>query len=150
MKQNEKQLSVKIAINATELEVFNKVTNWKDQSKWVYLTKVQGVGSDSRKLGGKLEALTGIGKIGFLDTMTITKWVDNKLCEVTHTGKVVKGRGLFEVSTVNSTTYFTWTEYVELPFGFVGRIGWLIVKPISKFGLWMSLRRLKKYIENTT
>jgi hypothetical protein len=150
MNHYEKQLSVKIAINATELEVFNKVTNWEDQSKWVYLTKVRGVDSDARKLGGKLEAFTGIGKVGFLDTMTITRWVDNKLCEVTHTGNVVKGRGLFEVSTVNSVTYFTWTEYVELPFGFIGRIGWLIVKPISKFGLWVSLRRLKKYIENAT
>jgi hypothetical protein len=149
MKNNESQLSVKIAINAPEIEVFKKVTNWEDQIKWVFFTKVRGVGNDSRKLGGKLEAFTGIGRIGFLDTMTITKWVDNKLCEVTHTGNVVKGRGLFEVSTNDSTTYFTWTEYVIVPFGFIGKVGWVLVKPISKFGLWLSLKRLKKYIETT-
>ena len=149
MKNYTRQLAVKIFIDAPELKVFNIVTNWEDQTKWVYMTKVRGVGDDSHKLGGKLEAFTGLGKFGFLDTMTITKWQDYKLCEVTHTGNVVKGKGLFEVSTINSKTYFTWTEYVELPYGIVGRIGWIIVKPIAIFGLWLSLRRLKKYIETS-
>ena len=149
MKNCTRQLTVRIKIDAPELEVFKRVTNWEDQTKWVYLTKVRGVGDDSHKLGGKLEAFTGIGKIGFLDTMTLTKWEDNKLCEVTHTGNVVKGRGLFEVLTIDSATYFTWTEYVELPFGFIGRIGWIIVKPIARLGLWISLKRLKKFIEKS-
>lgn len=147
MKNNTRKLSVTIAINTTEKKVFDAVTNWEDQEKWVYLTKVRGVGEDSHKFGGKLEAFTGLGRFGFLDTMTVTEWEEGKLCEVTHTGNIVKGKGLFEVSTINDITYFTWTEFVEIPFGIIGKIGWSVVKPISKFGLWLSLRRLKKYIE---
>ncbi len=76
--------------------------------------------------------------------MTITKWDYPKVCEVTHTGKVVRGAGLFEVSQESGTTYFTWTEYVELPFGLIGKIGWLAVKPLTLLGLKQSLKKFKR------
>jgi len=139
-----KTISVTTSVNASQLEVFNFVTDWESQNKWIFATKVRGVGEESRKLGGKLEAFTGFGKFGFLDTMTITKWNPPNACEVTHTGNVVKGAGLFEVSSKNGVTYFTWTEYTELPFGIIGRAGWLLVGPLSKLGLTASLRRFKK------
>lgn len=147
MNNNVKHLSVRVKINAPTMNVFRAVTNWEEQDNWVFLTKVKGVGNDSQKLGGKLEAYTGIGRFCFLDTMTITAWDPPKLCEVTHTGNVVKGRGIFEVATINSSTYFTWTEYVEIPFGVIGRFGWIFIKPLTKLGLWVSLRRLAAYIK---
>ncbi len=139
-----KKISAKIAIDASQESVFAAVTNWESQNKWIYATKVKGVGDDSNKLGGKLAAFTGIGRFGFLDTMTITKWDPPRLCEVTHTGKVVKGVGLFEVSIENGVTYFTWTEYAEIPLGIVGKAGWLLVGPVTKIGLQHSLRRLSR------
>jgi len=145
--KNLKHVSASVEIDAPASAVFDNVTNWQEQEKWVFLTKVQGIGDDSRRLGGKLEAFTGIGKLGFIDTMTITDWDNPKLCEVTHTGNVVKDKGVFTVSTKNSLTYFTWTEYVELPFGFIGRLGWIFAKPLVKLGLRSSLKRLKKHIE---
>lgn len=148
MKNNVKQISVRVKIDASIDEVFKSVTSWEEQDNWVFLTKVRGVGDNSHKLGGKLEAFTGIGRLGFLDTMTVTAWDPPKLCEVTHTGNVVKGKGVFEVATINSSTYFTWTEYVEIPFGIIGRIGWIFVKPLTKLGLWVSLQRLAVYIQN--
>ena len=139
-----KSISVSIGINAPDEMVFKYVTNWENQEKWVFLTKVRNIGDDSRKLGGKLEAFTGIGSFGFLDTMTITKWSPPYICEVTHTGKVVKGSGVFEVTSVDGVTYFTWTEYTEVPFGIVGKIGWIFVAPIAKLGLILSLRQFRK------
>lgn len=150
MKKIIKHLSVNIIINAPEKVIFDEVTNWARQEKWVYLTKVRGLGNDANALGGRLEAFTGIGRIGFVDTMTITKWENNKLCEVTHTGNIVKGRGVFEVSVKDSLNFFTWDEYVELPFGFIGILGWIFIKPVAKLGLWLSLKKLKKQIETST
>jgi hypothetical protein len=142
-----KKLSVTIKINASAQIVFDSVTDWENQDNWVFLTKVRDVGKDSRRLGGRIEAFTGIRKIGFLDTMTITKWDYPHLCEVTHTGKIVQGKGIFEVTSTHSDTYFTWTEYTKVPFGFVGTIGWIAIGPLTKLGMRWSLRRLRNYIE---
>jgi uncharacterized protein YndB with AHSA1/START domain len=142
-----KQVSVKIALRAPAEQVFAAVTSWELQKKWIFATHVRGVGNESHKLGGKLEAFTGFGKLGFLDTMTITKWDPPHVCEVTHTGNFVKGKGLFEVSSENNTTYFIWTEYLDLPFGIIGQIGWPLVWLSSKIGLYASLRRFKKLVE---
>lgn len=118
-----KKISASIPVGASQHDTFKAVTDWESQQKWIFATKVWGVGQDSHKLGGKLEAFTGFGKIGFLDTMTITKWDQPHVCEVTHTGNLVKGSGLFEVTRKNNTTYFTWTEHTILPFGILGRVG---------------------------
>lgn len=143
-----KHISVSQTVNTTERAAFEAVTNWSKQGKWIALTKVRGLGKNSRSIGGKLEAFTGIGRLGFIDTMTITKWENNKLCEVTHTGNVVKGKGVFEVSRKNSSTIFTWSEFVELPFGFFGRIGWIFVKPVAWLGMKLSLLKFKKLVES--
>lgn len=110
---------------------------------------MRGVGNNSRALGGKLEAFTGFGPIGFLDTMTITKWDPPHVCEVTHTGKVVKGTGLFEVTRENDTTYFIWTEDVSVGFGIFGRIGWIFVEPLVRLGLRFSLHRFRRMFRNS-
>lgn len=139
-----KKISAKIAIEATQHSVFTAVTNWESQHDWIYATKVKGVSDDSHRLGGKLEAFTGIGRFGFLDTMTITKWDSPTVCEVTHTGKVVKGVGLFEVLYDRNKTYFIWTEFVEIPFGRIGKIGWFCASPLIAFLLQLSLQRFKR------
>ena len=139
-----KTISARTVVNGNQADVFNAVTDWESQSKWIFATKVKGVDSDSHKRGGKLEAFTGFGKIGFMDTMTITKWDPPHVCEVTHTGSVVVGSGLFEVSVEDDVTYFTWTEYTVLPFGIIGKAAWLLAGPITKLGLKYSLRRFKK------
>ena len=139
-----KIISARTYVDADQRSVFNAVTDWNLQSKWIFATKVTGNGNDSHQLGGKLEAFTGYGSFGFMDTMTITKWDPPHTCEVTHTGKIVKGSGLFEVSIENGKTYFTWTEYTELPFGIIGKAGWIIVGPLTKIGMKISLRRFSK------
>lgn len=141
-----KKVSATTVVNGSQQHVFDMVTNWELQSKWIFATKVSGVGADYHKIGGKLKAFTGFGKIGFLDTMTITKWESPRVCEVTHTGKVVKGSGLFEVETKNGHTFFTWTENTQMPFGVFGSAAWLVVGPLTKLGLVVSLRKFRKLV----
>jgi hypothetical protein len=41
-----------------------------------------------------------------------------------------------------------WSEWVLLPFGPIGRLGWPIAKILVRGGLQLSLRRLARYVEN--
>ncbi len=144
-----KTIAASVAVQSDQKRVFEAVTNWDLQRKWIFATKVSGVDADSHKLGSKLEAFTGYGKFGFMDTMTITKWDPPNVCEVTHTGKIVKGSGKFEVITRNGATYFVWTEYPEIPFGIIGNAAWPIVAPFARIALKISLVRFRKMFENT-
>ena len=58
--------------------------------------EVDGRG-DGRHLGARLRAFTGVGPLGFTDTMEIVEWEPPRRCVVRHTGKVVRGDGVFEV-----------------------------------------------------
>jgi hypothetical protein len=142
---NSKRIQASILIDAPLHTIFDIVTDWNKQSHWVLLTKVKATSTNSKKVGGTLEAFTGIGRFGFNDTMIITAWNYGTKCEVAHTGNIVKGRGVFETSKKGTSTQFTWTEYVEVPLGFIGDIGWFIVNPIALIGLKISLKRLKNY-----
>jgi hypothetical protein len=109
------------------------------------LTHAEG----GRAEGESISAFTGIGRIGFLDTMTITVWEPPRRAVVRHTGKVVRGSGSFEVQPLGDRrSRVVWSEWVLLPFGPIGRLGWPIAKILVRGGLQLSLRRLARYVEN--
>jgi hypothetical protein len=141
-------LSVEIA--APQQQVWDAVVDWPAQREWMLLTDVRATGGDGVGAGAGIAAFTGIGRVGFLDTMTITAWEPPHRCLVLHTGKVVRGTGAFVVEPVSaSRSRFVWSESVELPLGVLGRIGWLVVKPVVAFGVRYSLRRLARRMEAT-
>ena len=77
------------------------------------VTSLDGAGEH---VGARLEAFTGIGKLGFLDTMTITSWDPPNRCDVDHTGKVVKGTGTFVVTPLSDhASRFIWSEDIDWP-----------------------------------
>jgi hypothetical protein len=41
---------------------------------------------------------------------------------------------------------FVWSEVVDLPFGVIGRLGWLLTKPLVALGVRYSLRRLARQL----
>jgi hypothetical protein len=68
---------------------------------------------------------------------------------VRHTGKVVRGSGSFEVQPLGERrSRVVWSEWVDLPFGAIGRLGWPVVKVVVGAGLRLSLRRLARYVES--
>lgn len=135
-------IELKVFVNAPSELVWNRITDWPAQSDWMLGTKVTGTGNS---VGGKISAFTGIGPIGFLDTMEITTWQPPVRCDVIHTGKVVKGTGSFQVEQLNSATCnFIWIEDLEIPLGVVGLLGFKILKPFFVLGVKKSLDKFAK------
>jgi hypothetical protein len=143
MQTSDVSLTVELPTNL--VSAYAAITNWSAQSDWMIGTKVWLSAGDGSSIGSEISAFTGIGKLGFLDTMTITKLEPPRLVEVLHTGKVLRGEGRFELTEISAgKTRFDWFERVEIPFGWFGRIAWWLIRPGFTLGVWYSLRKLAK------
>ncbi|MQA87691.1 MAG: SRPBCC family protein [Streptosporangiales bacterium] len=124
------------------------LTDWERHRDWMLATRARGTAAGGRAVGGGIEAWTGLGPIAVRDTMTITAWEPPRRCEVEHTGRVVRGTGVLEVVPVeDSRSRVVWSERLEPPFGRVGRLGWVMVRPLVTAALRTSLRRLARLVE---
>ena len=136
-------VAVDVVVDAPAAVVWEAVTDWPRQSDWMLGTTVRATTGDGVGVGGALEAFTGVGRLGFLDTMVITEWDPPRRCVVLHTGRVVRGDGVFEVVELpDGRSRFVWSEVLDLPLGRLGRLGWPLVKPAMVAGVRYSLRRL--------
>jgi hypothetical protein len=121
--------------------------DWSRQGEWIPVTDVSG----GTGVGAEVVARTGVGPVGFTDTMLITEWDPPRRCVVRHTGRVVRGGGIFEVVPRGEVTEFRWTELVELPVPgalqpaamLLGR--WTVV-PLTRLALSYALRRFARLV----
>ena len=135
-------LSLSVDIKASQAEVFKKVVDWESQGDWMLGTKVSRTKNNGQGLGGEIVAWTGIWIFGFNDPMVITQWIEPKIVDVKHLGKVVKGTGSMVVEKIDEkNSKFIWSETIELPLGIVGRIGWIFIKPFFVAGIKYSLNK---------
>jgi carbon monoxide dehydrogenase subunit G len=105
------EVSAGTRVRATPERVWEVAMDWSRQGEWIPVTRVHG----GTGVGAQVVARTGIGPVGFTDTMIITEWDPPRRCVVRHTGKVVRGSGIFEVIPHGELTEFRWTELVDLP-----------------------------------
>ena len=138
-------LELSVDVDAPVEQTWAAATDWARQGEWMLGTKVKGTAQDGVGVGGGIEAFTGVGKLGFLDTMEITRWDPPHACHVLHTGRVVRGTGEFEVHPRGSASTFVWREDLDLPLGVVGRLGWPLVRPLFKAGVQRSLDRFARW-----
>jgi hypothetical protein len=136
------ELSLSVEVKASQQKVFDKIVDWESQGQWMLGTKVSGTKNNGQGLGGEINAWTGFWKIGFNDPMVITQWIEPKIVDVKHIGRVVKGTGSMVVEKVDeNNSRFIWSESINLPFGFIGKIGWIIIKPFFVSGIKFSLNK---------
>ncbi|WP_438386964.1 SRPBCC family protein [Actinopolyspora saharensis] len=129
----------RVRIPCARRTVWTVATDWPGQSEWMLGTTVRVTAGDGRSPGSELLAFTGVGDIGFLDTMRIELWRPPSACTVRHEGKLVRGTGGFTVQPVEeSGTDFVWWERFELPAALLPL--WLLAKPVVSWGLRRSLR----------
>ncbi|WP_035812189.1 SRPBCC family protein [Jiangella gansuensis] len=140
-------VAVTRTVPAPAEHVWRVLTDWPAQTDWMPLTRVRTVGDSSgHEVGAQIEAWTGVGRVGFLDTMVVTAWEPPTRCEVLHTGRVVRGPGIFAVTALGARhTAVTWKEHLDLPLGRLGRAGWPVARPFVRAGLAMALRRFASY-----
>lgn len=140
-----KTLQLTVDVPADPDTVFAAMTDWGAQREWMLGTHVRAEHQNGQGVGGGISAFTGIGPLGFWDTMTITRWERPRVVEVDHTGNLVKGIGVFRVERSGSGSRFVWREEVDLPLGWVGGLGWYVVKPILAAGVALSLSRFARF-----
>ena len=142
-------LELTVDVDAPVEQTWAGATDWARQGEWMLGTKVRGTAQDGIGVGGGIEAFTGVGKLGFLDTMEITRWEPPYLCHVLHTGRVVRGTGEFEVrDRGEGKSTFVWREDLDLPLGALGRAGWPVVRPLFAAGVQASLKKFARWVES--
>jgi carbon monoxide dehydrogenase subunit G len=140
------ELVERVEIDAPPERVWAALTDWEAQGEWMLATDVETVGGPAQGLHGRLAARTGIplpnGRhLGVLDTMIITRWDPPRRAEVQHTGRLIRGPGIFEIEPRGAGSTLVWTERLYLPYGYLGVVGWFLVRPFALFGIRRSLRR---------
>ncbi len=141
-------LELTVAIQAPAERVWDAVTAWEQQGKWMMATVVKSLDGTGQAVGARIEAVTGIGRFGVVDTMTITAWEPPNFCSVLHTGKVVRGTGEFRVVPINeSASTFIWAEDLEIPLGIIGKIGFLVIRPGFLWAIRRSLGKFANLVE---
>jgi hypothetical protein len=117
--------------------------DWSRQREWVLGTRVWVVDGDGASVGSRIVAFTGVGDVGLVDTMEITEWQPPLRCRVRHTGRLVRGAGVFQVRPggQDNTCVVGWTEQLDLPLGRLGELGWRVLRPAFAAGVRLCLRR---------
>jgi uncharacterized protein YndB with AHSA1/START domain len=146
------ELTETVDVDAPPERVWAALTDWARQGEWMLATDVRTLAGRGQQVGGRLEARTGVpvpgrSRLGVLDTMEITRWEPPRRVDVRHTGRVVRGSGVFEVRPRGSASTFVWTELLDLPLGSLGRAGWPLVRPAMRAGVRLSLRRFAAFAE---
>jgi hypothetical protein len=137
--------SVDVAAPADDVWV--AMTDWRRQGEWMLATTVTPTAADGRGVGGRIEAVTGAGPLAVRDSMEITHWQPPRRCLVRHTGRVIRGAGAFEVQPLGERrARFVWSEWLDLPLGRAGQVGFLLVRPLFVVGLRLSLRRFARWV----
>lgn len=110
-------------------------------SVWLTSEIESGPGTEIAAFTGPFHKLFPRFKFfGVLDTMVVTNWQPPSICDVLHTGKIIKGTGRFEVVAINDQkSLFNWSEIIWAP-----RVIFLILKPALYVGVWISLRRFAR------
>jgi carbon monoxide dehydrogenase subunit G len=140
------ELTERIDVDAPPERTWAVLTDWTAQGEWMLATDVREVDGPAQRLHGRLAARTGLplpgGRhVGVLDTMIITKWEPPRLVEVQHTGRLIRGPGIFRIEPRGEQSTLVWTERLYLPYGYLGELGWFLIRPLAVAGIRRSLRR---------
>ena len=132
-----------LVIDAPINTVWAALADWESQGEWMLQTTVE-VTSDIREgVGTSIAAFTGIGKLGIMYHMTVTSWNPPTICDVVHTGAIIKGTGRFELTALSeNSTRFDWSEEILAP-----RAIFLLIAPGLYAGVRISLSALRRQLQ---
>lgn len=135
-----------VTVAATPERVWELALDWHRQREWIWATRTEG-GSG---VGATVTAWTGVGPVGFTDTMVITEWDPPRRCVVRHAGKLVRGTAMFEVFPRGARAEFRWTERIVLTPPLpapLARLAVPVIAQVARAGLGSSLLRFAWLVE---
>jgi uncharacterized protein YndB with AHSA1/START domain len=142
------ELALFVDVDAPPPVVFDALTDWAHQGEWMAGTSVQVTAGDGRSAGSRIVARTAAGPIGFDDPMEITGWDRPRRVQVHHLGRVVRGDGAFEVEELpDGRSRFHWVEWLDLPLGLLGQVGFTVARPALAAAVRPSLRSFARWAE---
>lgn len=131
-----------LVINAPIERVWAAIADWESQGDWMLQTRVEVTSEIREGVGTSIAAFTGVGKLGIMDHMSVTSWSPPFICDVIHTGPIIKGTGRFELtSLLPNSTRFDWSEEVLAP-----RALFLLIAPGLYLGVRISLSALRRQL----
>jgi uncharacterized protein YndB with AHSA1/START domain len=149
-------ISAGVTVAAEPQRVWDLAVDWSAQREWIWATTTSG----GHGMGAVVTGWTGIGPVGFTDTMVITEWDPPRRCTVSHTGRVVRGDGVFEVRPRENGSEFRWTERILLPEALLAilpaalqpafaRLAYAVIAPVARAGLGYSLIKFARLFAST-
>lgn len=131
-----------LVIAAPIEKVWASLADWESQGDWMLQTTVDVTSEIREGVGTTIAAFTGIGKLGVMDHMQVTRWEPPFICDVLHTGKIIKGTGRFQLTAIDvQTTRFDWSEEILAP-----RAVFLLIAPGLYAGVRISLMNLSRQL----
>lgn len=133
-----------LVIKAPIEKVWAAIADWESQGDWMLQTRVEVTSQIREGVGTTIAAFTGIGKLGVLDHIVVTSWQPPHICDVLHTGKIIKGTGRFQLAAIDAgTTRFDWSEEILAP-----RVLFLLIAPGLYAGVRISLTKLGRHVRH--
>ena len=131
-----------LKIDAPIQKVWESLADWESQGDWMLHTTVDVTSEIREGVGTTIAAFTGIGKLGVMDHMQVTRWDPPFICDVLHTGTIIKGTGRFQLTALDSQkTRFDWSEEILAP-----RALFLLIAPGLYAGVRISLMNLSRQL----
>jgi hypothetical protein len=135
MKSN--HIAMSLVMDVPIEKVWAALADWESQSDWMLQTKVEVTSEIREGIGTSIAAFTGIARFGIMDHMTVTS-----VCDVIHTGRIIKGTGRFELTALSpQKTRFDWSEEILAP-----RVLFLLIAPFLYIGVRISLMALRRLL----
>lgn len=120
------------------------------QERWMIGTRLYPVQAPAAvpQIGSRVAAFTGVGGFGFLDTMRVTAYEPPDRWVVDKDGDFLRGVGIMQATSTPDGCRVTWTNELTLPFGVIGRLGFLVARPVAQAALGACLRRLGRLLRS--
>ena len=137
-------IAMSLVIKAPIEKVWAALADWESQGDWMLQTRVDVTSEIREGVGTTIAAFTGIGNLGVMDHMVVTSWQPPHICDVLHTGKIIKGTGRFELVVIDAEiTRFNWSEEILAP-----RAIFLLIAPGLYAGVRISLTKLGRHLRH--
>jgi len=147
-------------VRAPATDTWTALVDWPRHGQWAPLTTVRTVTARPDGVGAQFVARTGVGPLSFDDPMTVVVWEPPGgdapgdrpgRCEVTKTGRVVRGRAWFTVAPApGARSRVVWAEDVTVTPHRVTRFAGPLLSLSGRVGFAATLRAFARDVERLT